>query len=151
MPQATQAWELLRGRPVANPSSVNPAPEDKPRSVEVQISARSSAFAEGDPRWRRQVAELLTQLNAGAVPIRQEGVGKPGEKGEVEAIILALGSAGGFTAAVTIFKAWLGRSADRSVKISGKVGNRNVDLEITAKNIDGKTLRQALSLAQGSK
>jgi hypothetical protein len=130
---------------------MTPAPEDKPRSVEVQISARSSAFAEGDPRWHRQVAELLTQLNAGAVPIRKEGVGNAGEKGGAEAIILALGSAGAISASVTIFKAWLGRSADRSVKISGKVGDRNVDLEITAQNIDEKTLRQALSLAQGSK
>ena len=130
---------------------MTPASENQPRSVEVQISARSSAFAEGDPRWHRQVAELLTQLNAEAVPIRKQGVGKPGEKGEVEAIILALGSAGAFSAAVTIFKAWLGRSADRSVKISGKVGDRYVDLEINAKNIDEDTLRQALSFAQGSK
>lgn len=140
---------------------MTPAPEENPRSVEVQISARSSAFDEGDPRWHRQVTELLTQLNAGAVPIRKEGVGKAGEKGEVrngdvekgdmQAVILALGSAGAFTAAVTIFKAWLGRSADRSVKISGTVGDRNVDLEITAKNIDEQTLRRALNLAQGSK
>lgn len=80
--------------------------------------------------------------------MRREITTVPGQKGGAEAIILALGTSGALTAAVSVFKNWLGRSADRAIRMKAKVGDRAIEIELTGSNISEATLRAALGLAR---
>jgi len=120
----------------------------QPLSAQLKLVATSDAFPSNDQRWRNQVDGLLADLKRNAGEVRREVTPVPGQKGGVEEIILALGTSGAITAAITIFKAWLARAADRSIEIEGKVGNRAVKLKLSGQNIDEKTLRLALGLAK---
>lgn len=125
-----------------------PVPDSAPSSIEIELVPTSDAYQSNDQRWQNQVALLLSDLKRSAIDVRKDSTPVAGEKGAVEAIILALGSSGTIAAAVAIFKSWLTRSSDRSLKIKGKIGGRDVDLELTGTNIDEKTLRLALGLAK---
>jgi hypothetical protein len=118
--------------------------------IEIQIIPRSSDFRPNDLRWLQQVDLLLNDLKRQSGDVRQEVIPVPGKKGGAQAIILALGTSGAITAAVTIFRIWLARSADRTLRIQGSVGDRVIDLEINGKNISEDTLRQALGVASDS-
>ena len=107
----------------------------------------SDALPSSDQRWRTQVDGLLSDLKRNAGEVRKEITPVPGQKGGAEAIILALGSSGAIAAAVTVFRAWLSRSADRSIEIEGSVDGRAVKLKLNGRNIDETTVRQALKLA----
>lgn len=120
----------------------------QPPSAQFKLVATSDALPSNDQRWRNQVDGLLADLKRNAGEVRREITPVPGKKGGVEEIILALGSSGAITAAITIFRAWLARSADRSIEIEGKVGDRAVKLKLSGQNIDEKTMRLALGLAK---
>jgi hypothetical protein len=114
-----------------------------------RLSVTSDAYPASDQRWRNQVDSLLGDLKRNAGEIRREITPVPGQKGGAEAIILALGSSGAIAAAVTVFKAWLQRSTDRSIEIDGVLDGREVKLKLSGRNIDETTLRQALKVAAG--
>ena len=116
--------------------------------LELQLIPKSSDYRENDARWLNQVAILLNDLQREVGEVRKEITPVPGQKGGTEAIILALGTSGAITAAVSVFRAWLARSADRAVTIKGKADGRAFDLEITGRNITEGTLRQALGIVQ---
>jgi len=80
----------------------------------IEIVPRTESLASDDDRWLTQVAAFYEELRDAGVPIRQEGSPVPGAKGEIEAIILALGTAGAFTAAVTALREFLSRERTRS-------------------------------------
>lgn len=120
----------------------------QPLSAQFKLVATSSALPSNDQRWRNQVDGLLADLKRNAGEIRREITPVPGQKGGIEEIILALGTSGAITAAISIFRAWLARSADRTIEIEGKVGGRQVKLKLSGQNIDEKTLRVALGLAK---
>jgi hypothetical protein len=120
----------------------------QPPSAQFKLVATSDALPSSDQRWRNQVDGLLADLKRNAGEVRREITPVPGKKGGVEEIILALGSSGAITAAIAIFRAWLARSADRSIEIEGKVGDRAVKLKLSGQNIDEKTMRLALGLAK---
>lgn len=117
-------------------------------ALELQLAPASTALPTSDQRWQNQVAQLLNDLRRGAGEVRKEITPVPGQKGGAEAIILALGTSGALTAAVTIFKAWLGRAADRTIKMKARVGDRVVEVELSGTNISESTLRSALGLAK---
>jgi hypothetical protein len=107
----------------------------------------SVALPPSDQRWRNQVDGLLSDLKRNAGEVRRDVTPVAGQKGGAEAIILALGSSGAIAAAVTVFRAWLTRSADRSIEIEGNIDGRDVKLKLNGRNIDETTIRQALKLA----
>ena len=120
----------------------------QPLSAQFKLVATSDSLPSNDQRWRNQVDGLLGDLKRNAGEVRREITPVPGKKGGIEEIILALGTSGAITAAISIFRAWLARSADRTIEIEGKVGGRQVKLKLTGQNIDEKTLRMALGLAK---
>lgn len=123
-------------------------PGDTPTpAAQFRLGIASDAFASSDQRWRNQVEGLLSDLKRNRLEVRKEITPVAGQKGGAEAIILALGSSGAIAAAVTIFKAWLQRSADRSIEIDGTLDGREVKLKLTGRNVDETTIRQALKLA----
>lgn len=59
----------------------------------------------------------------------------PGTKGGIDVIILALGSAGVFTAAVEFFRAWLQRDRTRSLEVTHTVDGREETIVIRGEAI----------------
>ena len=96
----------------------------------LEIIPGSDLYSPDDERWREQVALFYEQLRDGGVVVRQEGKPVPGAKGEVEDIILALGSAGVFTAALAAFRSFLSRERSRRITITWieKGERRRVDV-----------------------
>jgi len=92
-------------------------------ALEVQLSTHSDRFDTSDESWLDQEGELLAALR-GEVTVRRELVAAPGQKGLVEGIILALGSAGAFKAAVDCLRAWLGRDRTRRIELAWTVDGR---------------------------
>jgi hypothetical protein len=91
--------------------------------LELRLSTHSDRFDENDDAWIQQEADLMASLR-GEVTVRRDMVAAPGEKGLVEGIILALGSAGAFKAAVDCLRAWLGRDRTRRIELSWTVDGR---------------------------
>jgi hypothetical protein len=89
-------------------------------AVELRLSTHSDRFDEDDEGWLAQEADLLASLR-GEVTVRRDMVAAPGEKGLVEAIILALGTAGAFTAAVDCLRAWLSRDRTRRIELAWSI------------------------------
>src|SRR5262249_31093413 len=85
--------------------------------VWLSLEALSTRYDESDQRWILQVVDRVEQRrdDVGAVQRRREA--SPGQKGATETLILALGSAGAFQAAVTVFRAWLARDRSRSLRL----------------------------------
>lgn len=59
-----------------------------------------------------------------------------GTKGSVEAVILALGSTGAFTAGLEMLRSWLGRDRTRRLEISYTVDGRTESVLIAGDDID---------------
>ena len=118
-------------------------------TAQLKLVMSSDALPSSDQRWRNQVETLLTDLKRNAGEVRKEITPVAGQKGGAEAILLALGSSGAITAAVTVFRSWLTRAADRSIDIEGNIDGRAIKLTLTGRNIDETTVRQAFKLVSG--
>jgi hypothetical protein len=71
-----------------------------------------------DDRWQDQLRSFYAELRAEVGTVERRSVPVAGTKGSAETIIVALGSAGTFTAAVEFFRSWLKRDKSRSLEIS---------------------------------
>lgn len=105
-------------------------------SFDVALHAVSSAYDPEDDRWRSQVSELYQGLDAEVGDVRREYSPVEGTKGGVATVILALGTAGAFTAAADYLRAWLGRDKSRRLEMSWTVDGRREDITITGDAID---------------
>lgn len=85
------------------------------------VRARSNRFDETDPAWLAQADELTAVLTERGVPVSREHAAGLGHKGAVTSIVVAIVSAGGLTACVEAWKAWLGRDRTRWVELSRTV------------------------------
>lgn len=90
------------------------------RSLRLKVDALNDQYDPDDERWLDQAGSLYRELCAEAdvadvVPGEQA---VPGAKGTVDQLIIALGSAGAFQAAVECFRAWLGRDRDRRINLT---------------------------------
>ena len=83
---------------------------------ELSVEPRNDHYDPDDDRWRDQVATLYADLQA-QVDIARRGCPVEGTKGTIDQLIVALGTAGAFQAAVDCFRAWLGRDRDRRIDI----------------------------------
>jgi hypothetical protein len=86
-------------------------------TFELFLEPETAKFDPADDRWREQVAAFYRDLDDEVGGLRREVTPVAESKGGVEAIILALGSAGVVPAAVQFFKSWLSRDRSRSLKV----------------------------------
>jgi hypothetical protein len=114
----------------------------------LSFSVASDQYDPSDDRWRSQVQVLLQQLHQDAGPVRQEITPVAGQKGGAAEIILALGTAGAFGAAVTVFQMWLARSRDRvaTFVVDGPNGKTTVEIrgdtsEAVIKDVIARSLK----------
>lgn len=97
-------------------------------------------FDPDNDAWRSQVADFYAGLRQEVGGLSSTWVAEPGTKGGVESVIVALGSAGAFTAAVEYFRAWLGRDRTRTLQISHTVDGRTETVSIRGDAIDQSSL-----------
>lgn len=105
-----------------------------------------------DDRWRSDLFELRQEMERAAPEAVSDGIAAPGTKKGVELIeiIVALGSAGVFSAAVEAFKAWLAArpSGRRTISVTYTVVDedgrrRQGNAVITGDNVDSNELTAA--------
>lgn len=84
--------------------------------LEVAVVPRNEQYHPDDDRWRDQVTALYRDLNAHVDTVHREHP-VAGAKGTVDEVIIALGSAGVFTAAVECLRAWLQRDKSRRLDL----------------------------------
>ena len=114
-------------------------PQSVPSSLELVVEPRSERFEEADGRWREQVGAFYRELRGEVGDVRRESRPEAGAKGATTDIIVALGSSGALTAAVTMFKAWLDRDKTRSLEIEWTDGDRRRTLSIRGTDVEEDT------------
>jgi hypothetical protein len=112
------------------------------RTVDFHVSASSRAYHEDDDHWLAQVDDLYRALYEGVPGCRIETRPVAGKKGGIQALILAIGSAGALTAAVECFKAWLGRDKSRRIELSWTDGDRKRTAVLEGDAVDAATMQQ---------
>jgi hypothetical protein len=110
-------------------------------SLELAIEPHSDLYDPDDDRWQDQVATLYTDLHAHVETVRR---GRPvdGAKGAADQLIIALGSAGAFSAAVNCFRAWLGRDRGRRIDLQWDEDGVTRSVTLTGDNVDVTTIRE---------
>ena len=108
---------------------------------EVAVEPRNDQYDPDDDRWRDQVATLVSDLDAQVDTVRR---GRPveGTKGASDQLIIALGSAGAFQAAVDCLRAWLGRDRDRRIDVRWEENGVERSVTLTGEAVDAETVRE---------
>jgi hypothetical protein len=70
-----------------------------------------------------------------------------GAKGAVDQIVIAMGSAGVFTAAVDCLRAWLGRDRDRRIDLRWTESGVERSVTLTGEAVDTETMREVAKAA----
>jgi hypothetical protein len=117
-------------------------------TVEMTFVARSDRFDADDERWLAQARSLVDELRQ-EVPTRTERSADPGTKGTVDTVILALGSAGVFTAAVECFKAWLSRDRSRRLELTVSVDGHEEKYTLVGTAVDDAAYDRLAEVVRG--
>jgi hypothetical protein len=118
--------------------------------IDVVVTAESGRYHASDERWLDQVRVLHADLRTEVPGFRIESAVVPGTKGAVDSGILALGSAGAFSSAVTCFKAWLARDKSRRIVVTWTQDGQAERIELEGDAVDAASMRR-LSEAVGQR
>jgi hypothetical protein len=97
-------------------------------------------YARDDTRYAGELRELRQIMERDADGVVPLGPGEGTRGVELVAVIVALGQAGVFSAAVGAFKAWPGRKPSRSLEVDYEIDGRKGHLVIDAINVDSNDL-----------
>jgi hypothetical protein len=111
------------------------------RELELVIEPHNDEYGRDDDRWRAQVATLHQELQA-RVDTVSRGRLVPGTKGTIDQLIVALGSAGAFTATVECFRAWLGRDKNRRIDVRWDEDGVERYVTFQGDAVDSETVRE---------
>jgi hypothetical protein len=115
-------------------------------SFEFAIEPRSDDYQPDDDRWRDQVTGLYSALQDQADVVRR-GSAVAGTKGTLDAFVVALGSAGAFTATLECFRAWLGRDRSRRIDVRWEENGAERFVTLTGDAIDVDSVRDIAKAA----
>src|ERR1700761_1876290 len=115
-------------------------------SFKITVDPRNDQYDPDDDRWQDQVRTLYWDLHS-QVDVAAEGEPVPGAKGAADQIIVALGSAGAFEAAMICFRSWLGRDRNRRIDIRWNAGGAERSLTLTGEAVDEETFRDVAKAA----
>jgi hypothetical protein len=76
------------------------------------------------------------------VDLERRGAAVGGTKGSLDELVVALGSAGAFTAAVECLRAWLGRDRGRRIDIRWDENGQQRYVTLTGDTIDVDSVRE---------
>lgn len=113
---------------------------------EVAVEPHNDSYDPDDQGWQDQIATLYQELDAQAGTVRR---GRPvaGSKGAIDQMIVALGSAGMFTAVVDCLRAWLGRDRDRRIDVRWLEDGQERSMTLTGEAVDNQTIREIAKAA----
>ena len=114
--------------------------------LRLTVDARNDQYDPDDDRWIDQAGTLYQELRT-EVDVVPGGQAVPGAKGAVDQLVIALGSAGAFQAAVQCFRAWLGRDRDRRIELKWDDGGVKRSITLTGDSMDTATIRDLAMLA----
>lgn len=121
-----------------------------PHDVTIGLVPNSAQYDADDDRWRDQVADLVRALRIETGALRIERSPVPGTKGSLDSLVLALGSAGVFTTALDVLRAWLARDKTRSVDLTyTDRDGKPQRLSVTATNSGADTLAPVIAAVAG--
>ncbi|SOD71038.1 hypothetical protein SAMN05892883_0639 [Jatrophihabitans sp. GAS493] len=120
--------------------------DDSNTTFELSVELRSSDYYPDDDRWRSQVNAYQSELH-GIVDTRVQSRPFTGSKGGVDELIVALGSAGAFTAAVESFRAWLSRDRGRRIEVRWDDDGVDHFVSLTGEAIDIDSVRAIAAAA----
>ena len=109
--------------------------------LEVVVEPRNDQYDPDDDGWQDQVRTLYADLDASVGTIRRSRR-VDGAKGGADQLILALGSAGVFTAVVECLRAWLGRDRDRRLDVRWVENGAERSVTLTGEAVDDETMRE---------
>jgi Effector Associated Constant Component 1 len=111
------------------------------RGLELAVEPHNDQYRASDDRWRDQVATLFEELHAQVDVIARD---RPvaGAKGSLDQLVIALGSAGAFGAAVDCFRAWLARDKDRRIDVRWDEGGVEHHVTLTGEGMDAESARE---------
>jgi len=115
-------------------------------SFEIVVEPRNDEYDPDDEGWRDQVAALYSDLDDSVDTVRR-GSPVAGAKGAVDQLVIAMGSAGVFTAAVDCLRAWLGRDKDRRIDLRWTQGGEERSVTLTGEAVDNETMRELAKAA----
>jgi hypothetical protein len=111
------------------------------RTFEVAVEPHNEQYDPDDERWRSQVATLYTDLHA-EVGTVMRGHPVEGTKGTIDQLIIALGTAGAFTAAVDCLRAWLERDRYRRVDVRWNENGAERSVTLSGEAMDAEAIRE---------
>ena len=112
-------------------------------ALDLVIEARTERFDPADDRWLRQVNDLVNGLDAEVGGVHRKTERVAGAKGvAADTVILALGSAGAFTAAVEFLRAWLTRDRSRRLDLSWEADGRTERVTVSGDAVDMTALNR---------
>jgi hypothetical protein len=109
-------------------------------SFEMTLEPRSNDYRAEDDRWRDQVAGLVSELRR-QVDVDRRGTQTEGAKGTLDELVVALGSAGAFTAMVECVRAWLGRDRSRRIDVRWQENGEEHYVTLSGDAIDVASVR----------
>jgi hypothetical protein len=117
-----------------------------PDNLDVNLVPHSDRFADDDDRWLDQVADLVHELRVETQAVRVARTPVAGTKGSLDQLVLSLGSAGVFTAALDVMRAWLARDRTRSIELTyqDRQGKQQ-RLSVTAEHADEHALAPVIA------
>jgi hypothetical protein len=116
--------------------------------LELILEPSTDRYDPLDDRWLDQVMELRASLRDEGVQVYRRDEPTAGQKGGIETLIMALGSAGVFSVALECLKAWLGRDRTRRVHVVSTAGGEERTFTLTA-DANEETFRELTALAMG--
>jgi hypothetical protein len=115
-------------------------------TFEVAVEPRNDEYHSDDDRWRDQVATLYSELHE-QVDTARRGHPAEGSKGTVDQLVVALGSAGAFSAAVGCFRAWLRRDRSRRLDVRWEENGVERFVTLTGDAVDVESVRMVARAA----
>jgi hypothetical protein len=109
--------------------------------LKLSVEPHNDGYHPDDDRWRRQATALYAELDA-VTDVERHTRPVPGTRGAVEQVIVALGSAGVFSAAVECLRAWLGRDRGRRIDIRWDEDGVEHFVTLTGEGVDVETVRE---------
>jgi hypothetical protein len=110
-------------------------------TFDFTVEPYNDQYDPDDDRWLDQVATLYTDLHT-QVDVVKRGLPVEGTKGAIEQLVVALGSAGAFTATVDCLRAWLARDRDRRVEVRWDENGLERSVTLTGESVDAATIRE---------
>jgi hypothetical protein len=99
--------------------------------LDLTISLQDQVDDEELDRLTRQMRDEIDELDVEAVELAPGTELPPGAKGDpitIGSIVVALASAGVFTALIELLKSWALRREGRTITVKAKVGEREVEM-----------------------